>query len=91
MCKMRFDRAPTEFHLSLHKRTEYLDVLLETMFNLILNIIVILHSEIIPENVPKTPLITPVAPEIMHLGRFCLQCHLPTQLWEAVSKKHAKK
>ena len=64
--------APTEFHPSLHNRIEYSDVLLETMFNLALNT-VILHSQIIPECVSIIPLITPEAPEIMHLGRFCLQ------------------
>ena len=64
--------APTEFHLNLHKRTEYSDVLLETMFNLVLNA-VNLHSQNNPENVPKTPLITPKAPEIMHWDVFVYQ------------------
>ena len=44
MCKMRFelgsDRVPSEFI----KRTEYSDVLLGTLFNLVLNS-VILHSQ----------------------------------------------
>ena len=54
--------ASTGFYPSLHKQTEYLDVILETRFNLVLHT-VIQHSQITPER----PQINKKAPNIMCL------------------------